>query len=398
MHDSPAALDFVLKVAARCNLNCSYCYVFNKGDDTWRERSRIMSDEVFAATIERIRRHCRASGQRSVGLTFHGGEPCLVGPQRFASWCGLAREILSDTARVRLAVQTNGTLLDDRWVATILAHDVRVSVSMDGPKHLHDAYRVNHRGGGSYDAVVRGLGLLREAGIPLRVLSVIQFGEDGLSIHRHFLELGVAAVDYLLPDFTHDTISLIRARYGPTPCADFLMPILEDWWHNGDLRVRVGLFWHMTELILGGSSRIDALGNRPFQVVFVETDGEIEGLDVLRVCGARLSRTGLNVADHDFAEIADASDLHRASIFKGIPTPGACHGCRELRTCGGGYLPHRHSRLRGFDNPSVWCEDLLCLFDRLRELLGVSVAQTALRRQLLIDIHTTAGAVGAHPM
>jgi uncharacterized protein len=376
-------LNFVLKVVSRCNLDCSYCYVYNKGDSTWRTRPAIMSDEVFAATLDRVRRYCERTGQRKVQLTFHGGEPCLAGPQRFGAWCRAAREALAPIADIELGVQTNGTLLDECWAGVLRTNGVQVGISIDGSKEIHDAFRVDHRGRGSYDHVVRGLAVLRQAEVPFHVLAVIQLGADGLSVHQHLLGLGVTYISYLLPDFTHDTIPSVLRRYGPTPCADFLLPILEDWWAHGTLGVRISIFWHATRLILGAKSGIDILGNRPLQFVFIETDGAIEGLDVLRVCKPGIALTGLNVLTDDFWSILELNDIHRAAIFEGVPLPGACHGCPEATTCAGGYLPHRYSIARGFDNPTVWCADMLKLFTRLRELLDVPVQETALRRRVL---------------
>src|SRR5207248_1564342 len=81
------SLAFVLKVASRCNLNCAYCYVYNKGDETWRDRPVVMSDDVVEAAIDRIDAWCRGSGQTRVNVTFHGGEPLLAGRRRFDRWC-----------------------------------------------------------------------------------------------------------------------------------------------------------------------------------------------------------------------------------------------------------------------------------------------------------------------
>src|SRR6201996_5087408 len=77
----------ILKVASRCNLNCSYCYVYNMADSSWKQRPALMSNEVFEAAIERSRQQCRATGQEQLRIAFHGGEPCLMGPERFDAWC-----------------------------------------------------------------------------------------------------------------------------------------------------------------------------------------------------------------------------------------------------------------------------------------------------------------------
>jgi uncharacterized protein len=373
---------FILKVAARCNLNCSYCHIYNKGDATWKARPAVMSDETFDATIARIRRHCLFTGQGSVSLVFHGGEPTLVGARRFDAMCLRARQALSDVATVKMAIQTNATLLDEEWIEALSGHQVDVGISMDGPRDVHDAFRVDHRGQGSYDAVERATHLLRKAGVDFAILSVVQPGADSLRIHRHFLALGCRSISYLLPAYTHDTIEPVRRLFGPTPCADFLIPIFDDWWFNGTLDVRIREFWNAGRLIMGGSSVLDSLGNPPLRFVSVESDGAIEGLDKLRVCEEGMTATGLTVHEADFRDLVRASPFH-ASVMRGVALPDECERCEEKLTCAGGYLPHRYSRERQFNNPSVWCADLLKLFRHLRTRMGVSVRETMELRQSL---------------
>ncbi len=379
----PGLRGVILKVASRCNLNCSYCYVYNKGDSTWKWRPPLMSDETFDLALARIREDCLASGQSSTAITFHGGEPCLIGAKRFDAWCARARHALDGVAAVEFCIQTNGTLLDHEWAAVFARHDVRVGISVDGPKDVNDRHRVDHGRRGSYDAVMRGIVALRTAGVSFGVLTVIPLGADPLPIHRHLTSLGAASVTYLLPDFTHDTIAPVRARYGATPCADFLLPVFDDWWFHATLDVRIGDFWNLARVILGGSSGIGTIGNQPALYACVEADGEIEGLDVLRVCREGLAGTGLHVRDATFADIARIGGLHRQAIFDGMPLPRGCLGCPERNTCAGGYLPHRYSAANDFDNPSVWCADILKLFGHVRGRLGVSVEETDRRRERL---------------
>jgi uncharacterized protein len=383
LDSSPFLSRVILKVASRCNLNCSYCYVYNKGDSTWKQRPAIMSDEVFDATLDRIRRHCELTGQDRLHISFHGGEPCLIGPKQFDSWCTKAREFLRDIAEVDFSIQTNGTLLDEAWAAVFLEHQVVVGISMDGPREIHDALRVDHAGRGSYEQVKRGLKVLQAAEVPYTILSVIQLGADPLAIHRHFLALGAARISYLLPDFTHDTIAPVRQQYGATPAADFLIPVFDDWWFNGTLDVIVEDLWNVGRIILGGRSAIETFGNEPPLYVFVEADGEIEGLDCLRTCKEGIAKINLNVLRDDFCKIQETDSMHSIAIFQGMPLPQGCRGCPEQDTCAGGYLPHRYSSERGFDNPSVWCADLLKLFAHLRSRLGVTVEQTYAGRQAL---------------
>jgi uncharacterized protein len=380
---APLITQVVLKVASRCNLNCSYCYVYNKVDATWERRPALMSDEVFEAALQRVRRQCESSGQDRLILSFHGGEPCLLGAARFDSFCERIREVLRGVVTVDLLIQTNATLIDEAWVEVLRKHRVDVGVSMDGPPSTHDAIRVDHHGHGSHARVVRGLSLLHEGGVPFAILCVIPLGADPIAVHRHFLSLGCAKVTYLLPHFTHDTIAPLREAHGATPCADFLIPVFDDWWFNGTMAVCIGDLRNVARVVMGGASTIETLGNTPPRYVFVESDGEIEGLDNLRVCEEGMAGTRLNVLDADFRDILDLEGMHRVAIFQGMPLPEACRPCPEAETCAGGYLPHRHSAARGFDNPSVWCADLLKVFTHVRERLGVTVEETRSRREAL---------------
>ncbi|MFJ1608465.1 radical SAM protein [Streptomyces sp. NPDC088253] len=382
---SSPPLQFTLKVAARCNLACTYCYVYTKGDETWRDRPHLMSEEVFTATIARIREHCEIVGQRSIDVVFHGGEPCLMGSERFSRWCDRLRTELSSVGHVNITMQTNGVLIDRAWAETFRRHEVTVGVSLDGPAAINDRLRVDHRGLGSHARVLAGIGELRAASVPVHLLCVVNPEQDPIDVHEHLVSLSPHSISYLMPDQTHFSIAATRRQYGPTPCYDFLTRVLDHWWKHDPVTLTVQPFKLMAKVVLGGRAAVDYIGNNPYNYVFVEPDGSIEGLDVLRVCQPGLAQTGLNVRTSRFLDVANHSDLHRKMLFEGMPLPTGCRACPEAATCAGGYVPHRWGP-GGFDYPSAWCPDLLALFRRVRELLGVPAAETALRRRALDEL------------
>ena len=202
---SSTPLQFVLKIASRCNLNCSYCYVYHRGDDSWKARPTMMSDDVLDAALMRMRATVDASGQDSVTVTLHGGEPLAVGRARFGEICRRIRQALGHV-RLLIAVQTNGTLLDPQWVALFAEHEVDVGISIDGPKEVHDANRVDHEGRGSYEAVASAARFMKEGGRNLNFLTVIPFGADPVALHRHLVSFQPSGISYLLPDYTYETI------------------------------------------------------------------------------------------------------------------------------------------------------------------------------------------------
>jgi uncharacterized protein len=343
-----------------------------------------MSEPVFDAVLRRIRSHCLFTGQEYANIVFHGGEPCLIGVQKFRAWCAKAQADLANVAKAHFSIQTNGSLLDEEWAEAFREYQVKVGISMDGPQPVHDVFRIDHLGAGSYAQVERGLKTLQKAQVSYGILCVVTPGADPLSVHRHFLSLGCKEITYVLPHFTHDNVGPIRRLYGPTPCADFLIPIFDDWWFNGTPDIHIGDLWNIARIIMGGTSEVETIGNVPPQYVFIETDGDLEGLDNLRACKNGIAKINLNVSTSEFTDILTAESMHGAAIFEGLPLSQTCHACPECENCGGGYLPHRYSSVNGFDNPSVWCADLLKIFAHIRLRLGVSIEETHERRVALL--------------
>src|SRR5690606_26872333 len=98
--------------------------------------------------------------------------------------------------------------------------DVSVTVSLDGLPSTHDKFRVDHAGRGSYAATRRGMEHLRDAGRELQVICVVQPGGDGRAVYRHFRQLGVRCMNFLLPDMTHDSRTSWYSGHAPAPAAD----------------------------------------------------------------------------------------------------------------------------------------------------------------------------------
>jgi len=136
------------------------------------------------------------------------------------------------------------------------------------------------------------------------------------------------------------------------------------------VRILHGLF----RKLMGGELVSDAFGNPRLSYLVVETDGEIEGNDVLKVCADGLAATGLNVKIHSFDDLTMDSSLIGRMVHQGLPLSAACTTCLDVDVCGGGYVPHRWSSERGFDNPSAWCADIRLLLSYLRQRCGSTLA------------------------
>jgi uncharacterized protein len=355
----------ILKLASLCNLNCTYCYMYNHEDKSYLRRPKLISDETFDATLAVMKRYCEKNGTR-MALNFHGGEPTLIGAKRFGVLAGRAREVLGESLSL-LAMQTNATLIDDAWIEVLQQHRVHVGVSLDGPREINDVARVDHAGRGSYDTVLVGLRRLQAGGLSPRVLSVVNPGSSGADAYEHLRSLGLDAFDFLLPDVSHDNKRRFYGAFGDTPVADFLIPAFDAWLAEENPAIEIRLFADVVHYLLGGEMVSDSFGNPLMGYLIVDTDGAIEALDALRVCDDGIAASGLNVLRAGFEDLAHGLPLVYQAVEEGFPLPRACARCPERELCGGGYLPHRYSRANGFDNPSVWCADILAFLAHVRE-------------------------------
>ena len=162
VEDAPRAFHLLAKpTGAVCNLDCAYCFFLSKEMLYPGSRFRMADDLLETYVRQLIEAH---AGVPEVTIAWQGGEPTLMGWSSSARSVELASGICGRGRRVEHTIQTNGTLLDDEWAAFFKEHDFLVGISIDGPRELHDAYRVNKGGKGSFDQVMAGLGHLREPG------------------------------------------------------------------------------------------------------------------------------------------------------------------------------------------------------------------------------------------
>jgi uncharacterized protein len=332
----------------RCNIACTYCYWFR--DASVYEKPAVLTPEAEAALVARLAEHIEAHQLRSFAITFHGGEPLLFGKQRFDALCGRLRELeRSSGCRLRLSMTSNGVLIDPEWASLLRKHRVRITLSIDGPKRTHDARRLDFAQRGTFDRVMAGLQVLREAGIEPGVIAVCNPKDDPAATLRFFVEeLGLKNFDILMPDATHD-------EPPPPSVARYYKGLFDAWYAAGDVYVRI--IDSLVAGLLGLDSNTDSIGLAPITTVCVLTDGSIEPLDVLRIAGDGSTRTQVNVFEHDLHAI-QADPLWREVYQATVNLPDQCRSCPYLQACGGGHIASRWSTARRYDNPTVYCKDI----------------------------------------
>ncbi|MDC0768114.1 FxsB family cyclophane-forming radical SAM/SPASM peptide maturase [Streptomyces sp. HD] len=354
---------FVLKVHGRCNLDCTYCYLYQGPDHGWRDRPASTPARTVRRTAARIAEHVRTHRLDAIRIELHGGEPLLTGPDPVLAYVDAVRAAVD--CRVTATVQTNGTRLTDRALDRLAGAGVRVGLSLDGGRAAHNARRVDHAGRPAWPAAraaARRLAARPEsyAGI----LCTIDLAADPLDVYPSLLELRPPGVDFLLPHANWDrsppglpSSPPGRHRPHPTPYGDWLAALFDAWWDEERLTTRIRLFQEIAGLLLGAPSRAEAVGLSPMAAVVVETDGAIEQVDSLRSAYEGASETGLDVYEHSFDDALRHPGVAARQLGERALAE-ECLACPVGKVCGGGNYVHRYAPGTGFRHPSVYCADL----------------------------------------
>jgi uncharacterized protein len=197
----------LLKVASRCNLDCSYCYVYHMGDDGWRRQPKRMGEPTRAVVAAELGALMRSQG-RSFSVVLHGGEPLLLGVPQLAGLFAALRAELGSACGI--GIQTNGVLISKAILDLCSRFDVTLSISLDGPPAIHDRSRVDLRQRPTHAKVIAGLETLKAHRDSERlfsgVLAVVDPGSDPDEVYDYFKALGVPSVDFLYRDGNHSAL------------------------------------------------------------------------------------------------------------------------------------------------------------------------------------------------
>lgn len=169
---------------AVCNLDCRYCFFLSKQDLYPGSRFR-MSDEVLEAYIRLL---LEAQQGAEVLIAWQGGEPTLMGLEFFERSMALVKKHRTPGQRVSHTIQTNGTRLDDAWAAFFKEHGFLVGLSVDGPQPMHDAYRVDKAGAGTFEQVMRGFDVLQRHEVDVNILCTVHAAnaDHPVEVYRFF--------------------------------------------------------------------------------------------------------------------------------------------------------------------------------------------------------------------
>lgn len=181
---------------AVCNLDCTYCYYLSK-EAIYPGSPFRMSDDVLESYIRQL---VQSTVAPEVQIAFQGGEPTLMGLPFFEKAVDLARKYRKPDQTLAFSLQTNGTRIDDAWCEFFKQHRFLIGLSIDGPKDVHDTYRVNKGGHGTFDRVIQAWTDLRRAGVDVNILCTVHAANQdrGDEVYRFLRdELGAEFIQFI---------------------------------------------------------------------------------------------------------------------------------------------------------------------------------------------------------
>lgn len=337
----------IIQPTAFCNINCRYCYL----------PLRSMTRRINPETLSQIMKVFFSSSLVADVNTFvwHAGEPLVLPCAFYEQAFELQRRWNINGARVSNAIQTNATLITQSWCQFFKANDVSVGVSLDGPRHIHDAHRVDRAGRGTFDRVMGGVELLRAHGIKFSVIAVItrdtlQHPDD---FWQFFYDLQPASLG-LNPEEVEgvNTQSSLSAEEDIEQYRVFFKRLLElNEQSRQPLSIReIDVF---KKRIRRGAERTQAQTNKPMAILSFDCDGNISTFapELLTMkhevygnfhFGNVFTDTLENISAHpNFAEV-------NTQIQQGI---ARCQqSCEYFAFCGGGSPSNKLHENGSFDS------------------------------------------------
>jgi uncharacterized protein len=201
-----------------CNIDCTYCFFLSK-ESLYPNEQHRMSEATLEAYVRQLLESHRMP---EVTVAWQGGEPTLMKLDFFRRSVGLVERYRRPGQTVKHTFQTNGLLIDDDWCAFFKQHDFLVGLSVDGPRALHDTYRVDRRGQGTFDRVMDGWRHLREHQVDFNVLCTVNAANQhhGRDVYRFFRdELGARWVQFIpiIERATEQTLPIANKGWSEQP-------------------------------------------------------------------------------------------------------------------------------------------------------------------------------------
>jgi uncharacterized protein len=331
-------------VGPTCNLECKYCFFLAK-DKLYPGSSFRMDEELLENYIIQL---IEASPGPEVTVAWQGGEPTLMGLDFFRRSIEVERKYARPGMRVLNTIQTNGTLIDDDWAAFLKDNNFLVGISIDGPRALHDCYRVDKGGSPTFDRVMRGLKFLQKRSVDWNILAAVHAAnaDHPLEVYRFFRDecnakfiQFIPIVERLRGPGTSLGNKVTDRSVKPAQFGKFMITVFEDWVRGDIGAVYVQMFdaalanWH------GVPSGLCVSSATCGTALVMEHNGDVYSCDHFVDPGYRLG----NINDSHLTRLAFSDQQVKFGRNKLTGLPGYCRRCEVLFACHGGCPKDRFS-------------------------------------------------------
>ena len=238
---------FVKPIGPLCNLGCVYCYYLSKEDLYPKGEKFQMPPEVLE---DYIKQHIEASPGPAVRFSWHGGEPTLLGLDYFRKIVEYQRKHRRPDTSIFNGIQTNGTLLNDEWCRFLAKEGFGAGISLDGPREIHDRFRLTKDQKPTHEQALRGYRLLQKHNVNTDILCVVNAHNARLplQVYRFFKQIKAKNITFLplvepRPDAKRGVsdISVSAEDWGK-----FLCTIFDEWVTSDIGHVNVQIFEEAT--------------------------------------------------------------------------------------------------------------------------------------------------------
>jgi uncharacterized protein len=334
--------------SADCNLRCSYCFYLGHGayyPETPRHR---MSNEVLEGMV----RGYLGTAQPTYQFGWQGGEPTLLGVDFFRRVVDCQQRFGRNGASVANGLQTNATLISDDLARLLSEYRFLTGVSLDGPRNLHDTYRLSADGRGSHADVLAGIRRLESHRAEFNILILVSAANvrEAATVYHYLCDHGWLYHQYIPCVEPDERRHLLPFSVSAEAWGDFLCGVFDCWYPTDTRRVSVRLFDSVLALLVDGARNICPFGAHCCQYFVVEYNGDVYPCDFFVERPLRLG----NVATAAW-ETLQQSPAYRAfgeqksrwhSRCDTCPWQWICQGdCLKHRLCAGGGDPRQLSAL-----------------------------------------------------
>lgn len=314
-----------------CNMRCRYCFYADEMARRTTESYGIMKLDTLEAIVKRV----LAFAQGSCSFAYQGGEPTLAGVEFFKKALEFQKKWNVNRVVIENSLQTNGYTIDEAWASFFAENHFLVGISLDGPKEIHDANRLDAQGKGTYTRVMHAIQLLQKHKVEFNVLTVVtrQAARSTGKIYGFFQRNDLAYQQYIpcldpMEEGAQTPYSLTANDY------EQHLKLLFDQWYQQAIRGNMQYnryFFNLLAVLNGQMPEACEMRGVCGRQFVVEADGGVYPCDFYMLDEYRLG----NLVTDDF-ETIERRRQELGFLETSVRIKESCRGCKWFVLCRGG--------------------------------------------------------------